>query len=278
MVGLGFSGAVVVFTAAGAAALLIGGFAPGPMELLAAAVLLGRAAVVLAEPISELRGVVLEVVVVSAVVRELRGRLAAAVALAGVMVDRRSAVVAGFPGDALAAAAEDSVVRRAVGFLFSSPEVMEPISTSASDGVERAARPVLRAVAPMAGRVGGLLSVEPVVPARAVALAGGRAAAVGARAVVEDVAAGRRVLAVEVLALAVDKGRRTEPVSGLEAVEEALEAILRRAVPAVPARGAAGLFGCGASAGVAGAAGGPCAPCCAAFDDSLPPSASSAML
>jgi hypothetical protein len=159
-----------------------------------------RVVAVLVDDPRELLGAVLAVDA-SAAAREVKGRFAAVV-LAGATVDLRS-VVDVLAGD-LVAAAEDRVVLRAVGFLFSSPEVIEAMSGSTSDAAPAAleTRPVLLADVPGAGRVGGLFSkLEPAVLVRA------------ARAVLVDGAAGRRAPTV-----AVPPGRRGGTDSGLEGV------------------------------------------------------------
>jgi hypothetical protein len=148
--------------------------------------------------------------------RVVRGRFVAA------MVVGRAAVV--FPGDDLAAAVDVNVVLRAVGLLFSSPEVTDDRSGSASEAAaDREARPVLLAAVPGAGRVGGLFKLDPAVVVREVALESGLDAVVEALAV-RDEAAGRRAGA-EVPLVTVGRRGGTESLE----VEEALEAILRRA-------------------------------------------------
>ncbi|KAF2275316.1 uncharacterized protein EI97DRAFT_72134 [Westerdykella ornata] len=182
----------------------------------------GRAVAVRVEEPSEARGAVL-VVEASAAVRELRGRFGAEVA-EGVIVDLRS-VVDVLPGEALAAAAEDNVVLRAAAFLFSSPEVTEERSGSASDAVDLEANLVLLAAVPGAGRVGGLFKLDPVVLVRVVELERGFDAVVEERDVL-DATAGLRPAAV---AAEVTSGRRGAAVSALEVEAELEEAIVLRA-------------------------------------------------
>jgi hypothetical protein len=179
----------------------------------------GRVVVGLAEEPKEVRGVAL-VVGASAAARDVKGRFAAVV-LAGAIVDRRSDA-AGFPGELRVAAVDDSVVLRAAGFLFSSPEVMEERSGSASDVAPLEANPVLLAAVPAAGRVGGLFRLDPAVPVRIVELPSGFDAVVELRALLA--AAGRRAPAATAL-VEVVPGRRGGTFSAFEGVEEA---ILRR--------------------------------------------------
>ena len=150
--------------------------------------------------------------------RVVRGRFAAVVAV----VVGRAAIV--LPGEDLAAAAGVNVVLRAVGLLFSSPEVTDDRSGSASDAAaDRDTSPVFLAAVPGAGRVGGLFRLDPVAVVREVALESGLDAVVEEALAARD-AAGRRAGA-EVPLVAV--GRRGG-IGSLEA-EGALEAILRRA-------------------------------------------------
>lgn len=239
--------AVAGFLACVAEALAV---VPAPA---AVRVVLGRAAVVLVvEGARDDRGAVRDVGV-SPAARAVTGRLAVPVLLDGAIEDLLSVVVV-LPGDRVAAA-EASVVLRADGFLFSSPEVIEPISGSASEAADLEANPVLLAAVPGAGRVGGLLKLDPAVLARAVEEARGRDVVVEARdAVVDAGAAGRRAPAVAgVVPLEVASPRRGGTASCLLAADEVDdEGILRRAVVDKEA-GVVELF-CfwGASAGGAG--------------------------
>lgn len=186
-------------------------------------VVVGRVVLGLDVEASEVRGVALTVDE-SAAGRDVKGRFAVAV-LEGVMVDLRSEVAV-LPGDDLVAAVEDSVVLRDAGFLFSSPDVMEAKSGSASEVVDLEANPARLAAVPGAGRVGGLFKLDPAVLVRIVELARGLDAVVDARVEVDDGAAGRRA---PTGAVPPTSGRRGGTLSGLDAVEEA---ILRRAVVA----------------------------------------------
>jgi hypothetical protein len=148
--------------------------------------------------------------------------------------------VAGFPGDDLVAEVEARVVRRAVGLLFSSPEVTEDRSGSASDAVALEANAGFRTTVPGAGRVGGLLKLDPAAEGRAAAPESGFDAVVAARVVL--VAAGRRAA---VPAPTTVVGRRGGTGSF------GFEAILRRAGEAGVADVARARAVCwGASAGV----------------------------
>lgn len=180
-------------------------------------VVAGRAvAVVRVEEDKDARGVA-RTVGPSTEGRVVAGRFAARVAEAA------GRVVVGFAGDLVAAPAA-RVVRRTEGFLFSSPDVTEDRSGSASEAVGLEANPVFRTVVPGAGRVGGLLKLNPAVAVREVAPDSGFDAAVAVRVVpvVVVVAAGRRTAAPAPTA-----GRRGG-IESLEVVEGALEAILRR--------------------------------------------------
>ena len=212
----------------------------------------GRAVVDLVEAARDVRGVALGAE--SAVVREeVRGRFA--VVLVGAMVDLRS-VAAVFPGDDLVATVEERVVRRAAGFLFSSPDVMDDRSGSASDVVDLEVNAVLLAAVPGAGRVGGLLRPDATVLVRALELVVVRDAVVEGRVAVEDVdAAGRRAPNV----VAPPAGRRGGTLSGLEGP---VDAILFRWRAVVGEAVGVELFGGGAStadvsAGVGGAGASP---------------------
>jgi hypothetical protein len=129
---------------------------------------------------SDARGVVLVAELSPAGRVVVRGRFAVDVVAAG----RK---VGGLPGDALEAAVEVRVVLRAAGRLFSSPDVTDDRSGSASEpAVDLEASPVLLATVPGGGRVGGLFKLDPAVPDRIVALASGFDAVVEARAVELD--------------------------------------------------------------------------------------------
>ena len=122
-----------------------------------------------------------------------RGRLAAAVAVvvAGASDCRETAL----PGDARGAALAAGAARRTAGFRFSSPDVSDDRSGSASDVVFTAAAE-RRAEGPATGRVGGLLRLDPPsVLAREPPGGGGRVVLVEARGVADGGAAVRRALA-----------------------------------------------------------------------------------
>jgi len=148
-------------------------------------VVAGRVAVVRVDVESEARGVAREAGP-STEGRVVRGRFAVEAVGRVVAV----AVEGVFPGDDLTVALEDGVVRRIEGFLFSSPDVTDDSSGSASEEAVLAVNGVLRTTVPAAGRVGGLLKLDP---------AAGRAVALDAGFVLEAVedadAAGRRVAA-----------------------------------------------------------------------------------
>jgi hypothetical protein len=99
----------------------------------------------------------------------------------------------GFPGDTLGVVPAAIGVLRTAGFLFSSPDVTDERSGSASD-VPLDVKPGLLAV-PGTGRVGGLLRLPPTALVRDVVLLSGLDAPVEVRALLVD-AAGRRALAV----------------------------------------------------------------------------------
>ena len=198
----------------------------------------GRVVAGLVDEAREARGA--RVVAVSAAGRVVRGRFVVAVAAAVVVEPPTDGLDAAFPGDARAAAVDSDVPgRRTVGFFFSSPDVNEDTSGSASEAVLEDEM-VLRAVVPGAGRVGGLLKLDPAVLVREVVVEGAFDAVVEVRVLLTDGAAGRRALAA-VLLVAV--GRRGAAAS-LEAGEGALEAILRR-TDDVGVEGAGSFFGCG---------------------------------
>lgn len=142
----------------------------------------------------------------------VRGRFVAAAVVEAV---GRAVVV--LPGDALVAVLAVNVVRRAVDFLFSSPDVTDESSGSASDAVALEANPVFRTAEPGAGRVGGLFRLDPTAVVREVELAGVLDVVVG-RAVLDAV--GRRAAAPAPTTVV---GRR----GGTGSLE--LEAMVRRA-------------------------------------------------
>lgn len=178
-------------------------------------VVVGRVVVVLADEDREARGEALAAEP-STDGRVVRGRFAAAAVAEGVGL---VAVVR--PGEDLVAAVDVNVVRRAAGFLFSSPDVMADRSGSASEAADLETNGALRTVVPGAGRVGGLFKLDPAAAVRADEAIGALDAVVEARAAVVDDAAGRRAAAA---APAVVAGRRGGTASlGVD------EAILRRA-------------------------------------------------
>lgn len=198
----------------------------------------GREAVVLVEEASDARGAVRLVDDASAAVRVVRGRFAVVV----VAVDEASdgLEVAVFPGDARVAVPDTRGVLRTVGFLFSSPDVTDDNSGSASE-VVLDDNAVLLGTVPGAGRVGGLFKLDPIVLVRDVELDSGLVElAVAVRVVFVD---GRVALVVAA------PGRRgatdLEPARGsLAADDEALEAIFRRTED-VGVEGAGNFFRCG---------------------------------
>jgi hypothetical protein len=146
-----------------------------------------------------------------------------------------------FPGEArVAAPAVPGVLRTAV-LLFSSPEVTDDRSGSASDAAaDLDTNVVLLAVVPGTGRVGGLFKLDPTVLTRAVELLDGfDALEIDGRALL-DAAVGRRAPAAAAPAVVV--GRRGRIASLL--AEPALEAILRRTED-VGVEGAGNFFGSG---------------------------------
>jgi hypothetical protein len=161
----------------------------------------GRGAAGLAEAPSDVRGAravdgsTLERAVVA-------GRFADTIA-EGAPVDLRSET-ADFPGDVPVTDAA-SVVLRPEGFLFSSPDVKEDRSGSASEAVvDLVVSPGRLAAVPGAGRVGGLFRLDPVVLVRIVELARGRGAVVEARGAV--------AVAVAVVLVLATGGRRAPAV------------------------------------------------------------------
>jgi hypothetical protein len=116
-----------------------------------------------------------------------------------------------------------------VGFLVSSPEVMEARSGSASEVVvDLEANAVRLAAVPATGRVGGLLRLEAEFPERIVEVESGfdAPAVVLVDAETDDAApaAGRRAPTVAVPEESVAVGLR----GGMASLEEDVEAILRR--------------------------------------------------
>jgi hypothetical protein len=101
---------------------------------------------------------------------------------------------AGFPGDARGVNPDVIGALRTAGFLFSSPDVTDERSGSASD-VPLDVNPGLLAAVPGAGRVGGLVKLPPTALVRDVELGAGLDALVEVRALFVDTAAGRRALA-----------------------------------------------------------------------------------
>jgi hypothetical protein len=179
----------------------------------------GRVLVVLVEGASDVRGVA-RAVGASAAGRVVRGRFAPAV-----VEGASDCLDVVLPGDArVAALGKPGVLRTVVGRLFSSPEVTDDSSGSASDAVAREDTPGLLTAEPGAGRVGGLFRLDPTVLTREVELVSGfDAPEMEALAVlVVDVdAVGLRALAVTP-APAAAVGRRGGTGSLLE------EAIIRR--------------------------------------------------
>jgi hypothetical protein len=189
-----------------------GAFAAAPPIAALVVAVDGRVPVVRVDEASDTRGA--RVVGASAAGRVVRGRFAALV----VVVGARDCRDVGFPGDARVVVVAGAL-RTAEGLLFSSPDVTDDSSGSASDAVDLEARPVR--LTPGTGRVGGLLRLELVVPTRGVELVVGLDAPVAVRVVVVDTV-GRRAGAVP---LDVVVGRRGGTPSLL--AEAALEAIWR---------------------------------------------------
>jgi hypothetical protein len=177
-----------------------------------------RVPVVLVADARDARGVA-RVVGASAAGRVVKGRFVV------VVVGAMDGLEVVFPGEARVAAPAVPGALRTVVLLFSSPEVTDDKSGSASDAADRDASVVLRAAEPGTGRVGGLFRLDPVVLTRDVELVGGLdALAVEARALLA-VTVGRRAPAGAVPAVEV-VGRRGG-IASLVA-EPAFEAILRR--------------------------------------------------
>lgn len=141
----------------------------------------GRVLGGLAEGPREARGA--RVVAASAAARVVEGRFAVAVAVAA--EDESEGLDVGFPGDGRAAAVDATAGLRTGGFfLLSSPDVTDDRSGSWSEAVLDD-EIVLRAAVPGAGRVGGLLRLDPPTAlARVVEAAGGLTALVEVRVVV----------------------------------------------------------------------------------------------
>jgi hypothetical protein len=216
----GFFACPIARDAAGAARVVADGRAPG----------------VRVEGASDARGVV-RAVAGSAAGRVLAGLFAPAVVEGA--IDCRDVA---FPGDGrVAAPGSAGVLRAVVGRLFSSPEVTDDRSGSASDAAAREATPALLGAEPGAGRVGGLFKLDPTLLRReAEAGAGFDALDVDGL----DAAVGRRAVAGALPVAAV--GRRGGADSLL--AEGAWEAILRRTDDA-------GVEGAGSFLGVVGVLG-----------------------
>jgi len=213
-----------------------GAFAVAPAVRVPAA---GRVAVGRVDAAREARGAV-RVVVASADGRVVTGRLAAVVVVEEGAMD---CLEVGLAGDGLEVVDDVTGVRRTAVLFFSSPDVTDDRSGSASDAVLDDEM-VLRAVVPAAGRVGGLFRLDPTVLVRDVAVVGAFDALAVVRAVLVDAAAGRRALAAVPLAAV---GRR-EGTPSFEAGEGALAAILRRTED-VGVEGAGSFLGCGLPTG-----------------------------
>jgi hypothetical protein len=211
-----------------------GAFAAAPPIAALVVAVEGRVPVVRVDEASDARGA--RVVAGSAAGRVVRGRFAAAVVVEGAS-DWRDV---GFPGDARVVVVAPGVLRTAEGFLFSSPEVTDDSSGSASDAVDLDVNPVRLTAAPGTGRVGGLFKLDPAALTRDVVLVVGLDALVGARAVLVDTV-GRRA-PTGAVPLDVVVGRRGGTPSLL--AEAAFEAILRRRVD-VGVEGAGSFLRCG---------------------------------
>ncbi len=221
--------------AAGGGALLV-----VPIEGLeavpgAALVVVGRVVVVLVDDERDAREEGVERPVgASPAVRVVGGLLTTAV-----VEEASDALEVGLPGDRRAAPGTVGALRT-VGLLFSSPDVTDERSGSASDEAVLLATAALLAAVPGTGRVGGLFKLDPAVLAREVTLDVGFDAVVDVREVVDD-AAGRRAPTVAVPPVVV--GRRGGTGS-LEVVEAEVELILRR-TDELGVEGAGNLFLCG---------------------------------
>jgi hypothetical protein len=205
-----------------------GAFAAAPPIAALVVAVDGRVPVVRVDEASDARGA--RVVGVSAAGRDVRGRFAALVVVVEGASDCRDV---GFPGDARVVVVAGAL-RTAEGLLFSSPDVTDDSSGSASDAVDLEASPVR--LTPGTGRVGGLLRLELVVPTRGVELVVGLDAPVAVRVIVVDTV-GRRAGTVP---LDVVVGRRAGTPSLL--AEAALDAIWRR-IEDVGVEGAGNFFG-----------------------------------
>jgi hypothetical protein len=158
-----------------------GAFAAAPPIAALAVATDGRVPVVRVEEAREALGA--RVVLASAAGRVVRGRL---VVVEGAS-DCRDV---GFPGEALVVVEATGVLRTA-GFRFSSPDVTEESSGSASEAVGL----VVFLTAPGTARDGGLFRLDPLVPRRDVELVVGFDALTGVREDVVDTV-GRRAGAV----------------------------------------------------------------------------------
>jgi hypothetical protein len=215
----------------------------------ALAVVVGRAAVVFEEEASEERPVARVVECeASAMGRVVKGRFAA-VEEEGASDDLESA----FPGGDRIAPVAAGILREA-GFLFSSPEVTDESSGSASEAVDLEVNPPLLAADPGTGRVGGLFRLDPTVLVRETELDDGFDALNEGRAVLAA-AAGRRAPTVAVPLVVV--GRRGGTAS-LPA-ELDCEAILRRTED-VGVEGGGSFLRCGLPSEVLGGASASLAP------------------
>jgi hypothetical protein len=184
----------------------------------------GRAPVVLVDEARDARGAT-RAVDASAAGRVVKGLFAAVVVVVEGAMD---CLVVVFPGEGrveVVAAPAAGVLRTVVDLLLSSPDVTDDKSGSASEAVDLDVKPVLLAVAPAMGRVGGLFRLDPAALTREVELGAGLDAVVEARAVLVDTV-GRRAPAVAVPLVVEVVGRRGGIPSLL--AEPALEAILRR--------------------------------------------------
>lgn len=197
--------------------------------------------------------------------REVRGARVVAGSAAGRVVSDRLAAVAvevvdvdeeasdwrdglGFAGDGRVALAAGAL-RTVVAFFFSSPDVSDERSGSASDVVldveDKAVRLATAAAVAVGGRVGGLFRLVPTALVRDVELDGAFVAPVAVRVVLVDDAAGRRAPPAVVALVVV--GRRGGTVS-FDPEGGALEAILRR-TDDVGVEGAGSFFGWGLAVG-----------------------------
>jgi hypothetical protein len=196
---------------------------------------MGRVEVGRVDGAREARGAV-RVVAASAGGRVVKGRLAAVVVVVEGAIDCRDV---GLTGDGREAVDDVTGVRRTAVLFFSSPDVTDERSGSASDAVLEDEM-VLRAAVPGDGRVGGLFRMEPLVLVRGVDVVGAFDALVAVRAVLVDAVAGRRALAAVPLAAV---GRRGGTAS-FEADEGAFAAIFRR-TDEVGVEGVGSFLGCG---------------------------------